>query len=57
MSQIETLIWPEMPQDLENQLIAVLKEKLPTPVDDSILKDIIQSQNKIFEDFLKNKIA
>ena len=42
----------EFPQEVIDKFIASMKEKLPTPVDDAILNDIIQTHIKIADDYL-----
>jgi hypothetical protein len=54
MQGVEILKWPEIPQELTDKLIAVLKEKLPVQVDDAILIDITNTQNKVIEEYLRN---
>ena len=51
MPQIK-IPWPEVPQEVKDRLISVMKEKLPTPVDDAILNDIITTNIEIMKDYL-----
>jgi len=54
MKGLEIAIWPEIEKQLSDKLKAVLKEKLPVEVDESILNDIILTQNKLIEEYLRN---
>ena len=50
-----SVLVPEIPQEVVDQLIKVTKEKLPVPVDDAIIKDIIETHIQTVRDyFLKN---
>jgi len=54
MTQIDIPIWPEIPPEMMEKLKEVMKQKLPGPVDDAILVDIILTQNKLVEEYLRN---
>jgi hypothetical protein len=54
MKGLDLVIWPEVEKELSDKLKAVLKEKLPIQVDEAILDDIILSQNKLIEEYLRN---
>jgi hypothetical protein len=53
MKELEMGLWPDLEKDLSDKLLAILKEKLPVEVDEAILKDIIVSQNKLIEEYLR----
>ena len=53
MPQIK-IPWPDVPQEVKDQLITVMKDKLPTPVDDAILNDIIETHIQIMKEYLKS---
>jgi len=53
MQGLDITIWPEIEKQLSDNLKAVLKEKLPVEVDDAILTDIILTQNKLIEEYLR----
>ena len=53
MQELRLGIWPDLEKDLSDKLLAILKEKLPVEVDEAILKDIIISQNKLIEEYLR----
>lgn len=40
-------------QEVKDQLLAMMKEKLPTPVDDAILMDIIDTHGSIVAEYVK----
>jgi hypothetical protein len=53
MQGLDITIWPEIEKQLSENLKAVLKEKLPVEVDEAILTDIILTQNKLIEEYLR----
>ncbi len=53
MQELGLGIWPDLEKNLSDKLLAILKEKLPVEVDEVILKDIIVSQNKLIEEYLR----
>ena len=54
MKGLDITIWPELEKQLSDRLKTVIKEKLPVEVDEAILDDIILTQNKIIEEYLRN---
>lgn len=54
MKELDFGIWSEIEKELSAKLKDVLKEKLPMQVDESILDDIIVTQNKLIEEYLRN---
>ena len=54
MIKIETPSLQELPQEVKDRLVAVMKEKLPMQVDDAIINDIITTNLQIVKDYLRN---
>lgn len=54
MVKIETPSLQELPQEVKDRLVAVMKEKLPMQVDDAIINDIITTNLQIVKDYLRN---
>jgi hypothetical protein len=46
----------ELPQDVKDQLLTVMKDKLPAPVDDAILSDIIETHRGIISEYIKSQV-
>jgi hypothetical protein len=54
MVKIETPSLQELPQEVRDRLVSVMKEKLPVDVDDAIINDIITTNLQIVKDYLRN---
>ena len=44
--------WNQIPQSMKDQLLNTMKSKLPTPVDDSILMDILETHYNLMDAYL-----
>ena len=40
-----------LPQDLEDQLFSTIRDKLPSEIDDSVIYDIMKSNQQIIKDY------
>lgn len=54
MVKIETPSIQELPQEVRDRLVGVMKEKLPVEVDDAIINDIITTNLQIVKDYLQS---
>ena len=46
--------WPELPQEVRDELLTVMRDKLPDVVDDAILNDIIDTNMQIVREYLQS---
>jgi hypothetical protein len=46
----------QLPQEIIDQILATMKEKLPTQVDDAILLDIITTDMEIVSNYVQSLI-
>lgn len=54
MVKIETPSLQELPKEIRDRLVGVMKEKLPVEVDDAIINDIITTNLQIVKDYLQS---
>ena len=46
---------PQLPQELRDHLIKIMKDRLPAPVDDAILNDIVTASVEAFKGWVIEK--
>lgn len=54
MPTIGQQVAPQFPPDVMEKLVASMKEKLPYPVDDAVINDIIETNMKIAWEYVQS---
>lgn len=53
--QMSVLV-PEIPKEVVDELVATMKDKLPVQIDDAVINDIIETHIRIVRDYFQKNV-